>query len=119
MHRIRLLAALLLLAACGVGTDNSDGSAPLVGIDTPANNAVVGGQVPIQITALDDYGVDRVVVLVDNVQLAELFTPPFSTIWNTVTLQNNSQHVILARAYDVAGNMGSRQINVTVQNGPQ
>lgn len=115
----RAVLAMLTLSACSLGSDASDGSSPIVSIDAPLDNAVVGSQVPIQVTAIDDFGVDKVQILIDNVELVVLFTPPFHTVWNTTTLVNNSPHTILVRAYDVAKNFGSRQINVTVQKGTQ
>ena len=61
----RLLAGALLLGGCGSlgGDDPSDGSAPQVRIDAPADMAIVHGTVNIDVTALDDFGVDRVRVL--------------------------------------------------------
>lgn len=113
---------ILFLAACSLDSGNpSDGSAPIVVIDAPANNAVVSNQVQIQVSAVDDFGVDKVQILIDNEELAVLFTPPFQAVWNTTPPQilNGSTHTILVRAYDVAQNVGSRQITVTVQKGTQ
>ena len=119
MIRIRLIP-LLLLAACSLDSSNpSDGSAPIVVIDAPANGAVVANQVQIQVSAVDDFGVDKVQILIDNVELAVLFTPPFQTVWNTTLVPNNTSHTILVRAFDVAQNVGSSQITVTVQKGTQ
>lgn len=121
MNRLKLVPALLL-AACSLDSSNpSDGSPPLVAIDSPANGAVVSGQVAIQVSAVDDFGVDKVQIMIDNVELAVLFTAPFQAVWNTAPPQilNGSTHTILVRAYDVAQNVGSRQITVTVQKGTQ
>jgi hypothetical protein len=121
MTRFRVIP-IVLLAACSLDSSNpSDGSAPIVVIDSPANGAVVSGQVSIQVSAVDDFGVDKVQILVDNVELAVLFTPPFQAVWNTAPPQilNGSSHTILVRAFDVAQNVGTRQITVTVQKGTQ
>ena len=119
MTRLRAMP-ILFLAACSLDSGNpSDGSAPIVVIDAPANGAVVANQVQIQVSAVDDFGVDKVQILIDNVELAVLFTAPFQTIWNTALVPNNTTHTILARAYDVAKNVGTRQITVTVQKGTQ
>ncbi len=118
IRSLRLLAAGLALAACSGSTDpGSDGSAPQVRIDAPAANAIVAGQVAIDVTAVDDFGVDKVRVLIDGVLLTEMFTAPFHTIFNTQSVTNNSVHVIRVEALDVAKNLGSAQISVTVQNG--
>ena len=119
MLRLRAIPLLLFAAACSLGSDASDGSSPLVSIDAPLPNATVGGQVSIDVTAVDDFGVDEVRILIDGTELIKLFTPPFHATWNTVQLPNNSSHVIRVEAKDVAGNIGLRSITVTVQNGPQ
>ena len=118
MSRVSLMC-LFLAAGCLGNTDSSDGSSPLVSIDAPANNATVGGQVSIDITAVDDFGVDQVKLLIDGELKTTMFTAPFHYNWNTQPLVNNSQHVIRVEALDVAKNVGTRQITVTVQNGVQ
>ncbi len=115
-----LLTSGLALTACGVGTGpGSDSSAPEVRIDSPIAGATVSNQVAINVTAVDDFGVDKVRVLIDGVLLTEMFTPPFHTIFNTASVTNNTTHVIRVEALDVARNLGSAQISVTVQNGVQ
>jgi Big-like domain-containing protein len=111
--------ALLTLSACSLGSDASDGSSPLVSIDFPASNSVVSGQVAIAVTAIDDFGVDQVRILIDDVERIKQFTAPFGYLWNTAQLPDNSTHVIRVEAKDVAGNTGIKSITVTVQNGPQ
>lgn len=115
----RVAVALLTVSACSIGDDPSDGSSPQISIDAPLPNATVGGQVSIDVTAVDDFGVDEVRILIDGTELIKLFTPPFHANWNTVQLTNNSSHVIRVEAEDVAGNVGIKSITVTVQNGPQ
>jgi len=118
MSRSLLLSALLF-AACGVGgSDPSDGSSPQISIDAPLPNATVGGQVSIDLTVTDDFGVDEVKILIDGVELIKLFSAPFHANWNTVQLADNSAHVIRVEAKDLSGNVGIRSITVTVQNGP-
>ena len=120
MTRIRVIPLLLLLAACALDSGNpSDGSAPIVVIDAPLNGAVVSNQVAIQVSAVDDFGVDKVEIVIDNNPAIVLFDPPYVHVWNTASVPDNSTHTILARAYDVAQNVGTRQITVTVQKGPQ
>jgi hypothetical protein len=118
MSRILLFASGLLIA-CGVGgSDPSDGSSPQISIDAPLPNATVGGQVSIDLTVTDDFGVDEVKILIDGAELIKLFTAPFHANWNTVGLADNSTHVIRVEAKDLSGNIGIKSITVTVQNGP-
>jgi|GEM_PF-2471279 len=119
MTRLRVIP-MLLLAACALDSgDPSDGAAPIVVIDAPLNNAVVSGQVAIQVSAVDDFGVDKVEIVIDNNPAIVLFDPPFVTTWNTASVPDLSTHTILARAYDAAQNVGTRQITVTVDKGVQ
>jgi large repetitive protein len=120
MTRARVIPMVLLLTACSLDSGNpSDGSAPIVVIDAPLNGAVVANQVAIQVTAVDDFGVDKVEIVIDNNPAIVLFDPPYVTTWNTASVPDNTTHTILARAYDVARNVGSRQITVTVDKGVQ
>lgn len=120
--RFLLRAAMLGAAACGGGTAGpSDGSSPQVRIDAPVAGATVGGQVSIDVTAVDNFGVDKVRILIDGVLLnnAEIYTAPFHATWNTSSLADGSVHTIRVEALDVAKNIGTTSIQVTVQNGPQ
>ncbi len=85
--RTSLVAALLCSLGCGGGTSApSDGSSPQVRIDAPAAGATVGGQVSIDVTATDNFGVDKVRILVGGTLLQELYTSPFHAVWNTSQL---------------------------------
>ena len=53
MLRLLAISLLLVASACSLGSDASDGSSPLVSIDAPLPNATVGGQVSIDVTAVD------------------------------------------------------------------
>ena len=111
-------AALLAQLACLGGTDNSDGSPPQVAIQAPVAGASVTGQVAIDVLAIDDFAVNKVRIFVDGVLLTEIFTPPYHAIWNTASLPDQSTHLIKAEALDVAGNVGTTQITVTIGHNP-
>lgn len=113
-----MTGALLVLAGCGSGTSNpSDGSSPQVRIDAPVAGSTVGGQVSIDVTVTDDFGVDQVRILIDGTLLTTMYSAPYHVNWNTSGLTNGSSHVIRVEALDVAKNVGTSQISVTVQNG--
>ena len=116
---LSLPLSLSLALACGSSPTASDGTSPQVRIDAPAAGATVGGQVSIDVTATDNFGVDRVRFLLDGNLLQEVFTAPYHAVWNTSQLANGSVHTIRIEALDVARNRGTTQIQVTVQNGPQ
>jgi len=110
-----LSLALAGLAACGSTDPNpSDGSAPIVAITAPVQGATVSGTVSIDVSAFDDFGVDKVRILIDGTLLIELYSAPFHANWNTSALADNSTHVIRVEALDVAQNISSQQITVTI-----
>ena len=113
-----LAAGLVVLAGCGGGSSGpSDGSSPQVRIDAPTAGATVGGQVSIDVTVTDDFGVDQVRILIDGTLLTTIYSAPYHVNWNTSGLTNGSSHVIRVEALDAAKNVGTSQISVTVQNG--
>ncbi|NOT07530.1 MAG: Ig-like domain-containing protein [Gemmatimonadales bacterium] len=115
----RWLVAVPLFAACGVGTGTSDGSPPFVAIVSPTAGATVGKQVAIDVDASDDFGVQRVRILIDGTPLIEVFRPPYHAVWNANALASGTTHVIRAEAYDASNNISTAQITVMVVNGPQ
>jgi len=60
-------------------------------------------------------GVAKVEFYIDNIKVGEDKTVPYEYSWNTDVLQYNSQHIIKAKAYDNAGNIGeSPAVTVTI-----
>lgn len=120
MRGALLATAGFVFAACGSGSSEaSDGSAPQIRIDAPADKSTVGGQVSINVTAIDDFGVDKVRILIDGTLLTELFEAPYHAGWATAALANGTVHIIRAEALDHARNIGFTTISVTVENVPQ
>ena len=117
-HLWHSLGALALLSCGSTDPNPVDSQPPIVAITAPVDGATVNGQVSIDVTAIDDFGVDKVRILVDNTLLIELYTAPFHAVWNTSSLTDNSTHAIKVEAFDVAGNFRTQQIGVTVSRGP-
>jgi poly(3-hydroxybutyrate) depolymerase len=114
-----VLGSAWLALGCGSTGTSNDGSSPQVAITAPLAGAEVNGTVSIDVLAVDDFGVDQVRIFVDNTLLTTLFTAPYHANWNTSSLADNSTHVIKVEALDLAKNIGTTQINVTVKRGPQ
>ena len=114
------LSAVCLAAACSNGSSlPSDGSPPSVQIDAPLPGATVGRLVSIDVTATDDYGVDVVRYLIDDVLLTQQYTPPFHAVWNTGAVPDSTNHTIRVEALDVAKNIRFQSITVKVIKGTQ
>ncbi len=93
-------------------------SPPEVTIDMPAAQESVAEVVRIECTATDDDSVTRVELWVDgdSTGLAD-DEEPFTFAWNTKEYTDRSSHALVARAYDVANQVGeSDTVTVTVDN---
>ena len=99
------------------GLDNLDGVAPSVSLTAPSEGATVSGDVAVSATASDDIGLDHVEFLLDGNLLGSDAAAPYAMTWNSSNA-SNGPHVLQARAFDLAGNVGtSAQVNVVVSGG--
>jgi hypothetical protein len=94
----------------------TDTTAPTVSITSPSAGTQVSGTVAVATSASDNTGVAKVELYADNVLVGSDLTSPFSISWAT-TGTSNGNHVLQARATDLAGNLGaSASITVAVNN---
>lgn len=99
------------------GLDNLDGIAPQVALTAPADGANVSGSVALGADASDNVGVDRVEFLLDGNLIASDASAPYTGTWNSAS-SSNGTHSLQARAYDLAGNVGSSTaVGVIVSGG--
>jgi len=93
-----------------------DNTPPTLSIDTPQAGALLSGVVPIQVSASDSIGLNTVEIQIDG-QVVSAFggTPPFTYNWNTLPVIGKN-HLIGARAVDLAGNVSYQEIPVQVKN---
>ncbi|HEY6118733.1 MAG TPA: S8 family serine peptidase [Pyrinomonadaceae bacterium] len=82
-----------------------DSIAPVVIITSPVNGGTVSGMVSITVNATDAVGVIKVESYVDGVLNAVSTSAPFTTKWNS-RKASRGPHLIQAKAYDRAGNVG-------------
>ncbi|NLE74615.1 MAG: S8 family serine peptidase [Actinobacteria bacterium] len=127
----RLNAAAAVAAA-------GDRSAPTVTFLEPVSGTTVCGDCRIRVRAVDNLGVKRVELRLDGVpQLSYMERPPrtwndksggelvltpltdtLHAVYYTRDVTDGSTHIVEARAYDAAGNMGTQQLRLTVDNRP-
>jgi Bacterial Ig-like domain/Bacterial Ig domain len=94
-----------------------DTTPPTVAVTAPpAGSTVSGTAVTISANATDNVAVDHVDFLVNGVSVGSDSSSPYSTIWDSTTVQNGPA-TITAHAVDTAGNSADSSVNVTVQNG--
>ena len=92
-------------------------SSPTVSITFPINNQNVSGTINIQADAQDDVGIDRVEFYIDGQLVGSDASLPYSYSWDT-NIVSNGPHMILAKAFDVSGNVGtSISLATSVSNG--
>lgn len=93
-----------------------DNIAPTVSITSPANGAIVArkSNVTINATASDNVGVTRVDFLVNGALQCSDTTAPYSCTWRVPNPMNKT-YQLQARAFDLAGNVGTATIQVTAR----
>ncbi|HSX42843.1 MAG TPA: Ig-like domain-containing protein [Candidatus Saccharimonadales bacterium] len=94
----------------------SDMTAPTVTLTAPKEGASVSGTVTLSATATDNTSVSKVEFYDNTTLITTDTTSPYSASWNSTGATNGS-HLITARAYDPAGNMGTDSSTVTTKNG--
>jgi hypothetical protein len=99
-------------ASITVAVNNvADSTPPVTTITSPQNGASVEGIVTIAASATDNVGVVQMQLFVDGVLKASSASSPITNRWNTRHTAAGS-HVITAKAYDAAGNVGVASITV-------
>src|SRR5437773_7010182 len=76
---------------------------PTVSFTTPAANSILSGTLQTNVSALDNVGVTKVELYLDNVLTSTLTHLPYNATWNTLGTPNGL-HTISAKAYDAALN---------------
>ena len=93
-----------------------DTIAPTVSLSAPANNATTSGGVLVSAGADDNFKVARVELYLDGSLVFSSNQASASYTWDS-TKETNGGHVLTAKAYDAAGNIGlSTPVAVTVSN---
>ena len=93
-------------------------SAPPTGlISNPISGQTVSGTVEITVLAQDDYGIENIIFFIDGINISNDNTAPYSYAWDTIALENGSEHTISAYIIDIAGHQTILQpVLVTVSN---
>jgi subtilisin family serine protease len=93
-----------------------DTTPPTVSVTAPVAGATVSGMITVNINASDNVGVTKVEWYIDGSLAGSTTNTPASFSWKTTGASNGS-HIVQAKAYDAAGNVGvSSLVTVTVQN---
>lgn len=111
----RLNAAAAVQAALAE-PGGADTQAPSAAVASPGAGASVSGLVAVGVDAADNVGVVKVELRVNGALLATDTAAPWGFSWDSTALPNGSA-VLVATAYDAAGNAGpSAARTVTVSN---
>jgi len=84
---------------------------PVVSILSPTNGSTVGKKANIQTKASDNVGISKMELYIDGVLTLVKNSSSITSSWNTANV-SKGQHVIKAKAYDRAGNVGENSITV-------
>ncbi len=116
----RLIMAIPLLfgLSCDAPID-PDTTAPEVTVSYPVDGRVVADLVTISVNATDESGVTSVEINIDGQLMNPDTEAPWQYEWDTAEYGGETQHTILARAYDEAGNVGTSDlVTVTTESIP-
>ena len=103
------------LAAAKVFVPQPDIAAPSVAFTSPGSGSLLSGAVSVSVAASDNTGVSKVEFYVDGTLVASTSSEPFTFYWDTKDVSNGS-YQLTAKAYDMASNVSSATITVTVSN---
>ena len=93
-----------------------DATPPSVKITYPVDGATVSGAIVVSVDASDDLGVSKVELYKDGALFAVDSDAPYEFYWDAAN-EPDGVHVLMAKAYDAAGNIGeSDAVNVIVAN---
>ncbi len=99
-------------ASVSVSISNvKDSTPPVPQFTSPKNGASVNGNITVSANATDNIGVVKVEMYVDGNLKAVSNSASASTRWNTKQAGSGS-HLLTAKAYDAAGNVGTVSITV-------
>ncbi|MDD5529999.1 MAG: Ig-like domain-containing protein [bacterium] len=93
--------------------DTTDTEPPMIAITVPASGAAVTGTVEVKTETSDNKDVSKVVFYVNGDSISTSTTKPFTYLWDTMPLPNNS-YTILAKAYDPSNNWANSMVTVRV-----
>lgn len=89
----------------------SDTIPPVVAILSPKNGTTIWKKVTIQAKASDNVGISKMELYIDGVMTLTKNSNSITWSWNTANVPKG-QHTISVKAYDVAGNVGTKSITV-------
>ena len=82
---------------------------PFASIINPVSGQSISDTISVIGFAMDNYQVTQVQFLIDNEIVSTLNDTPYTFQWNTIELENNSEHVLIMTAEDQAGNITTAQ----------
>ncbi|WP_277267891.1 S8 family serine peptidase [Nitrosomonas nitrosa] len=93
----------------------ADTESPSVSILDPLDGTTVTGLVPVDIEVMDNIGLDRAELWVNNSNVAVDTSPPFAFSWDSSGTANGKTDLVV-RVFDTANNTTSSRVQVTVDN---
>ena len=111
----RINASKALKMAAGTPQPPSDTTPPNVAITYPKNGATVSGSIIVTIDASDNIAVSKVELYKNGELFAVDYEAPYEFYWETKN-DPNGNYTLMAKAYDIANNIGESQITVKVVN---
>jgi hypothetical protein len=115
VERPALYSGAVTLDDFSAGSAGGDTTAPTVTITAPAPGTTLTGPDTVRVTASDAGGVEHLEFYADGALRFATTSAPYQWSFDSSSLANGS-HTITAKAFDMAGNVGTASITVTTQN---
>jgi hypothetical protein len=96
-------------------TVNNDVTPPTVAFSSPAEGAIVSGNITVTGTASDNVAVTKVELYEGSTLMGTDTTSPYSFPWATRNA-GNGPHTLTLKAYDAAGNTATAERTITTDN---
>ena len=124
-HKYSILFSIFILFILFSNCDKKDATSPkdttspIVAITSPIDGSVVHETINIIISVSDNSEIDKVQLLIDGIEVNNLKKENdlYKYSWETYSIENGTEHTLIARATDSEGNTGQSDIiAVTVNN---
>ena len=93
-----------------------DNTLPEVALIAPRDGSPVTGIVDLKAEASDVMGIEQVKFLLDGIEIGAATSPPYTVHWDSNSV-SNTDHMLQARAVDLAGNgIPSRPVTIRLVN---
>ena len=115
--KLIIVLVLIMISISCEKPEESDITAPVIKITSPASDSIVTGLTIISAEVTDDNNIILLEFFIDSVRIGYTDKQPWEYLWNTENWADGGQHIIKLEATDENENIGISPLRiVTVKN---